>query len=287
MCIALSIHLGAASQGRCPLVRRWAAIYHVTMSHLQSAPANPANAPSAGFFGAVGIAPGMRVLDVGCGNGDLGRTVAALAGTGGEVVGIDRSEGALAAAREVPPQSGYAPIRYVSADLGGTLPDLGRFDAIVGRRVLMYLPDAAATFDQLAHAAAPGAVFAFQEHARADLPSGVAELPVHRRCYALAWDTVAAEGGDVTLGYRLPELMQGVGITIEQARSEGVVIHPWQDSFLPTLLRMMMPRMIERGVARAGEVDLDALGVQLDGERRAVTGTIVWDLAFLVAGRLG
>lgn len=227
----------------------------------------------------------MRVLDVGCGNGDLSRLMATLVGPGGEVVGIDRSEEALASARAVPPSSEIASIHYETADLSGELPDLGRFDAIVGRRVLMYLPDAAATLARLARLAKPGTILAFQEHARADLPTGAGDLPVHRQCYRMVWDTVAAEKGDVTLGYRLAPLVRAAGFTIEHARSEGVLIQPWEESFLPTLTRVMLPRMIEHGVAREGEIDLDTLAHRIDDERRASDGTIFWDLAFLVSGR--
>lgn len=38
-----------------------------------------------------------------------------------------------------------APIDYRAADLAAGLDDLGRFDVIVGRRILMYLPDASGT----------------------------------------------------------------------------------------------------------------------------------------------
>ena len=255
------------------------------MSRQKSAPANPANAPSARFFAHIGIAANMRVLDVGCGNGDLSRLVAALVGPAGEVVGIDRSDEALALARALPLHPEMAPIRYQTADLSGELPDLGQFDAIIGRRVLMYLPDAAATLTRLARLARPGTILAFQEHARADLPTGAGDLPVHRQYYRMMWDTVAAEKGDVTLGYRLANLVRQTGFAIEHARSEGILIQPWEESFLPALTRVMLPRMIEHGVVREGDVDSDTLAHRIDDERRAVDGTICWDLAFLVSGR--
>ena len=112
-------------------------LYHETVSHSPPrSPPNPANAPSTRFFGDVGITAGARVLDVGCGNGDLSRYVAGLAGPSGEVVAIDRSEQALATARTIDADPGAAHIQYRAVDLSGDLPDLGRFDAIVGRRVL-------------------------------------------------------------------------------------------------------------------------------------------------------
>src|SRR5262249_51529117 len=50
------------------------------------------------FLRAAGIAAGMRVLDVGCGGGDVSVLVAHLVGPTGEVVGIDRSAAAVEAA---------------------------------------------------------------------------------------------------------------------------------------------------------------------------------------------
>src|SRR5579864_3824039 len=51
------------------------------------------------FFAEAGIAPGMRVLDVGSGVGDVAFIAAALVGESGSVVGTDRSGAALALAR--------------------------------------------------------------------------------------------------------------------------------------------------------------------------------------------
>jgi len=257
------------------------------MSHENgSANVNPANACSGRFFGDAGIGPGSRVLDVGCGNGDLSRLVARLAGPRGEVVAIDRSEAALSTASAAGADPEAAPIHYRTADLSGELPNLGRFDAIVGRRVLMYLPDISATLARLVALAAPGAMLAFQEHARGQLPFGLDALPLHCRLYDWMWDTVAAEGGDVTLGYGLVEQMEAKGLAIVHARSEGVLVQPGTPSFLPTLTRIMLPRFLEHGVTTAEEVELDTLARRIEDERGRVGGTIVWDQAFFVAARV-
>src|SRR5208337_5280181 len=47
-----------------------------------------------------GIGRGMRVLDLGCGAGDVSMLAAELVGAAGSVVGIDRSQEAIAVARE-------------------------------------------------------------------------------------------------------------------------------------------------------------------------------------------
>jgi SAM-dependent methyltransferase len=52
------------------------------------------------FFVDAGIVPGMRVLDVGSGVGDVACLAAELVGATGEVLGTDRSAAALAVARE-------------------------------------------------------------------------------------------------------------------------------------------------------------------------------------------
>lgn len=254
------------------------------LQSVSAAPANPANSASPRFFGSVGIRTGSRVLDIGCGNGDLSRFVARLAGPQGEVIAVDSSEAALALARAAGGEPDAAPITYRAVDLAVDLHDLGRFDVIVGRRVLMYLPDASATLARLVGLAKAGAILAFQEHARTNLPFGLAALPLHRRLYDWVWDTVAAEGGDVTLGLRLVDQMRSQGLSIAQARNEGVLIQPGAPSFLPTLMRIMLPRLIEHGVASAEEVQPDTLAQRIEDEHRAIGGTIVWDQAFLVAG---
>ena len=56
------------------------------------------------FLRGAGIAPGMHVLDVGCGVGDVSLLCAELVGPTGRVVGLDRDLAALDVAREVAPE---------------------------------------------------------------------------------------------------------------------------------------------------------------------------------------
>ena len=46
-----------------------------------------------------GLSPGMRVLDIGCGPGDVSFLAASLVGPAGEVVGVDMSPAAIEVAR--------------------------------------------------------------------------------------------------------------------------------------------------------------------------------------------
>ncbi|MEO0499131.1 MAG: methyltransferase domain-containing protein [Pseudomonadota bacterium] len=251
-----------------------------------NATANPANQPSNAFFAACGIEPGMRVLDIGCGTGELSRTIARLVGENGEVVGIDRDTGALNKAGEASGTVESAPIAYRNTDLSGELPDIGTFDAIVGRRVLMYLPDAEQTLRRLTRLTRPNAVMAFQEHGRANLPASAIELPVHRRLYDWVWDTVAAEGGDVCLAFKLSGLLRTLKASAIQERVEGIVLSPNTPSFLPTLAKLMWPRFVESGIIGVGDMQIDSFSAQIEKERDAISGPIVWDLAFLVSARI-
>jgi len=80
-----------------------------------------------------GIRPGMRVLDLGCGAGDVAFVAPGLVGPGGSVVGVDRSPEALARARLRAAQRGLAQVQFVEGDLGDPAPG-GPFDAIVDWR---------------------------------------------------------------------------------------------------------------------------------------------------------
>ena len=85
--------------------------------------------------------PGMRVLDIGSGIGDVAMLAAEIVGPNGRVVGIDKDPSFLEHARRRAVENGCAPwVTFEQAEVDAfTTSD--RFDALVGRYILLYLPD--------------------------------------------------------------------------------------------------------------------------------------------------
>ena len=82
----------------------------------------------------------MRVLDLGCGAGDVSMLAAELVGAAGSVVGIDRSQEAIAVARRRARTAELRHVHFEEATVGafsGTQP----FDMVIGRYVLIHQAD--------------------------------------------------------------------------------------------------------------------------------------------------
>ncbi|GAA2477362.1 methyltransferase domain-containing protein [Winogradskya humida] len=111
-------------------------------------------------------APGQRLLDAGCGTGDVSRELAAAVAPGvsaggvsadgaqsGEVVALDRSAATLAAARE---RHQGGEISYVAGDIGAL--DLAdeSFDGVWCERVLQHVDDPGRAIAELARVTRTG-----------------------------------------------------------------------------------------------------------------------------------
>lgn len=111
--------------------------------------------------------PGERILDLGCGTGQL---TAEIARRGAQVVGFDRSEEMLAQARKNFPE-----ISFVAGDASGfTFPE--PFDAVFSNAVLHWVRDAEGAAASIARALRPAGRFVAEFGGKGNTASVMAAL---------------------------------------------------------------------------------------------------------------
>ncbi len=110
---------------------------------------------------AVGIEPGDRALDIGCGSGDTTMALAELVGTTGTVTGIDLSEKMLAPARSEAASKGVTNVRFVLGDAQIHPFPPAAFDVAFGRFGVMFFADPVAAFANVANALVPDGRLSF------------------------------------------------------------------------------------------------------------------------------
>jgi len=122
------------------------------------------------LLAAVEIAPGDRVLDVGCGTGQTTRAAARL-GAQGQCVGIDISAPMLERARQVSDLEGITNVAFECADAQVHRFPSERFTVGLSRFGTMFFTDPRAAFANIARALQPGAMFVqlvWQDRSRQD-----------------------------------------------------------------------------------------------------------------------
>lgn len=101
------------------------------------------------------VAPGERVLDVGCGCGQTSLQLAERVGGSGAVLGVDISAVMLARARERAEEQGFGQVEFRNAD-AQTEPFSGDFDLVFSRFGVMFFASPQAAFSNLLSALRPG-----------------------------------------------------------------------------------------------------------------------------------
>jgi ubiquinone/menaquinone biosynthesis C-methylase UbiE len=218
----------------------------------------------------------MRVLDVGCGAGDVSFLVASIVGPGGAVTGIDRSPDAVRVAASRASSAGLANMSFQVADLTEWSLDQP-VDALVGRLVLMYLADPAVALRRLASTVKPGGIVAFQEFdiaaARSEPACPIFESMVERICQAFT-----RAGADIRMGLRLATVFREAGLTAPQMLLGARVEHGPESKIyeqVSQVTRSLLPVMEQTGIATAEAVAIETLADRLRQEALALDATLV------------
>jgi SAM-dependent methyltransferase len=164
----------------------------------------------------LGAGPGMRTLEVGCGNGSVSAWLAGRVAPGGRAVAVDLDLSLV--------DAGTPGLELREADILAGPVEPGGFDLVTARAVLHHVADAEAAVANLVASARPGGAVLLIEPDF--LPASIAE-PAAIRTFWEGWLAWSREQGiDYFIGRRLPAMLAGrgladIGATAETALYRG------------------------------------------------------------------
>jgi len=193
------------------------------------------------------IGPGLRTLEVGCGNGSMSAWLAGQIQPGGRAVAIDLDL-SLADATATG-------LEYRQADiLAGPVEPAG-FDIVTCRAVLHHVADPQAAIANMIASTRPGGLILLIEPDF--LPATVTEPAVVREFWHgwLAWSR--EQGIDYFLGRRLPGLLSRLGLADIAATAVTALYNggsPWAEYWRLTIAELR-PRLTDSGRLAGESVD--------------------------------
>jgi SAM-dependent methyltransferase len=195
----------------------------------------------------LGVKPGVRTLEVGCGNGSMSAWLAARIAPGGRAVAVDLDLSLVDADAEG--------LELRQADILAGPVEPGGFDLVTARAVLHHVADAKAAVANLVASVRPGGAILLIEPDF--LPVSIAEPPEVQAFWQgwLAWSR--EQGIDYFIGRRLPAMLsrlglQDIGATAETALYNGGSLWAlyWQETVIE-----LRPRLVASGKLDDRSVD--------------------------------
>jgi len=164
----------------------------------------------------LGLAPGLRVLDVGSGLGQFARAMARTVGPAGCVVGVERSAEQMAEGQRLAVVAGEADLVDVRAGDAHWLPlrddEWGSFDLAHARFLLEHVADAQTVVDAMVRAVRPGGRVVLEDDDH-ELLRLFPALPDFERIWKAYAASYAAVGHDPWVGRKLPSMLARAGAT--------------------------------------------------------------------------
>jgi SAM-dependent methyltransferase len=230
------------------------------------------------LIGECDIQPGMRVLEIGCGAGDVSMLLAEAVGPSGLVVAIDREARAVETTRSRAEVAGHRNIEAIVA-IDDDIPVARPFDAALSRYVLVHQRDPVAMIQRAASAVRPGGIVAFHEVVIYQ-PNRLLSLPSVALFDQVASAMNAAFVATIPspdVGARLVACFSEAGLPSPHLIFECVIgdssslIVRW----LALTYRSMLPHIARLGLEPASVGDPETLAERLEAELAAVRAQVV------------
>ena len=236
------------------------------------------------FFMMAGLGPGMRVLEVGSGMGDVALLVAEMVGPGGRVLGVDRDATGLENARERTRQQGCSSWVSFQASNLEEFNTADQFDAIVGRYILLYQHDPGATIRHLLKFLKPGGIVVFHELDFTDPRSSDPPCVFWDEIYALLSEAFRRAGNPPDYGRRMAKAFLDASLPFPTVLAEslagggrGSYLYRW----IANTLISVSPRLKQMGLALPDGVTADeTLAKRLEEEVVATGSQILGPIQF-------
>jgi ubiquinone/menaquinone biosynthesis C-methylase UbiE len=201
-----------------------------------------------------GIRPGMAVLDVGCGSGDVSCDLARLVGPSGRVVATDIDEVKIEAARAQAGEQQIGNLEFRVANAGEDEPK-PEFDLVHARFLLSHLRDPQGALARMRRALRPGGVLVVAD---TDFRGHFCDpdCPALWRYVELYTQTVKRRGGDANIGPRLPRLLTESGFgNVQMGVSQPAGIEGEVKLITPLTMENIADAVVAEGLASRTEVD--------------------------------
>jgi len=215
-----------------------------------------------------GLAARLRVLDIGCGVGELSMVAARLVGPGGHVTGIDIDDAALAIAAARAREQGLNHVDFVRANVSEYRTD-ATYDAVIGRHILIHTPDPRVVVGMAHSLLQPGGVAVFQEYDFSVVHRPFPDAPLCARIFDVFRELFAKIVHD-NIGTRLFHLFIEAGFLSPQCRVEYPIDGGGDSPFYEWIaesFRSILPRAEALGLVRSDEVaGIDSLAGRLREE---------------------
>ena len=211
------------------------------------------------LLGTAGLRAGMRVLDFGCGSGEVTRRMAALVRAEGEVVGIDLDPSILRLARQQTEDSNLpVSFRHLGAE---ELEEVAAYDFAYARYLLSHLRHPERALEAMVRALRPGGRLAVED---IFFPGHVCYPPnaAFDSYLELYQAVVRAKGADPAIGARLMPMALDAGLVEVQV---GLVVPVFHEGEGKRVAQVTVEHIREAvlGAGLAASTDVDAIVAEL------------------------